>query len=87
MGARPAETEGADTSGLAIASLVLGIVWLFGLSSIAAIVLGVRAMREIDAAQGALGGRALAVAGVAIGLAGLASTGLVVAFVIASAHH
>jgi uncharacterized protein DUF4190 len=83
----PAESDGAETSGLAIASLVLGIFWVFGLASIAAIVVGVRAKREIDASGGALGGRVLAIAGIAIGIAGLASSGLLIAFVIASAHH
>ena len=87
MASTPAESDGAETSGLAIASLVLGIFWVFGLSSIAAIVLGVRAKREIDAAGGAIGGRGLAVAGIAIGIAGLASSGLLVAFVIASTQH
>ena len=87
MESAPDDTEGAETSGLAIASLVLGIVWLFGLSSIAAIALGLRAMREIDASNGGVGGRGLAIAGIAIGVAGLASSGLLVAFVIASAHH
>jgi hypothetical protein len=82
----PADSDGAETSGLAIASLVLGIFWVFGLSSIAAIVLGIRAKREIDASGGALGGRGLAAAGIAIGIAGLASSGLLVAFVIASAQ-
>jgi hypothetical protein len=83
----PAESDGEETSGLAIASLVLGIVWIFGLSSIVAIVLGLRAMRAIDASDGAVGGRGLAIAGIAIGIAGLASSGLLLAFVIASAHH
>ena len=86
MGSTPADSDGAETSGVAIASLVLGIFWVFGLSSIAAIVLGIRAKREIDASGGALGGRGLAAAGIAIGIAGLASSGLLVAFVIASAQ-
>jgi hypothetical protein len=74
-----------ETSGLAIASVVLGIVWLFGLGSIAAIGLGWRALRDIDASDG-LGGRGIAIAGIAIGLFGLASAGLLVAFLIASGH-
>jgi hypothetical protein len=76
---------GEETSGLAIASVALGVVWIFGLGSIAAIGLGWRALRDIEASD-ELGGRGIAIAGIAIGLFGLASAGLLVAFLIASGH-
>ena len=74
-----------ETSELAIASVFLGIVWLFGLGSLAAIWLGRRSLREIAHSGGRVGGRTLALAGIAIGVAGLLSLGLLVAFVMDSA--
>ena len=74
-----------ETSGLAIASVILGIVWIFGLGSLVAIALGWRALREIDASS-ELGGRGIAIAGIVIGAVGLASAALLVAFLLASGH-
>jgi uncharacterized membrane protein (Fun14 family) len=73
---------GGETSGLAIASVILGIVWLFGLGSIAAIALGWRAVREVEGSDGALEGHAIAIAGIVIGAVGLASSALLVAFLL-----
>jgi hypothetical protein len=54
------------TNGFAVASLVLGIVWLLGLGSILAIIFGHVALRQIsrDASQT---GKGMAVAGLALG--------------------
>jgi Domain of unknown function (DUF4190) len=79
--------EGAETNGLAIASLFLGIIWLFGLGSLLAIVLGYAGMREIRASGGRQGGRAIAIAGVVVGIVGLASLGILIGFILSSAHH
>jgi type IV secretory pathway VirB2 component (pilin) len=81
------ELEGPQTSGLAIASVVAGIVWIFGLGSFAAIYLGRRSMREIAASHGEQDGRGLAIAGIWIGIAGLLGSALLVSFIVASAHH
>ena len=81
------EDEGPQTSGLAIASIVVGIVWLFGLGSVAAIYLGRRGVREIAASAGSQDGRGLAIAGIWIGIAGLLGSALLVSFIVASAHH
>ena len=80
------DSDAAETSGEAIASLVTGIFWIFGLLSIAAIVLGMRALRTIEASDGAIGGRGLAIAGIAIGVAGLGGSALLIAFLVASGH-
>lgn len=72
--------DDAETSGLAIASLFLSIVWLFGLGSIAGMYLGVRSLRDIRDSNGAVGGRSLAIAGLVIGVLGMGSLGLVVLF-------
>jgi hypothetical protein len=52
---------------------------------VAAIALGWRALREIKVSTD-LGGRGIAIAGIVIGAVGLASAGLLVAFLVASGH-
>ncbi|MGD0255858.1 MAG: DUF4190 domain-containing protein [Acidimicrobiales bacterium] len=61
------------TSGLSIASLVLGILWGFGLASVFALLLGYVAKHRIDRSAGRQGGRAVAVAGIVLGWVGIAS--------------
>lgn len=80
-----AEEEG-ETNGLAIASLFVGIFWIFGLGSVAALVLGFRSLRQIRDSAGAQGGRGIALAGIAVAFAGLAGTALLVGFVVSAAH-
>ena len=58
-------------SGLAIASLVVGILWFYWLGSILALVLGYMAKREIDASRGAVTGRGFAIAGIVLGWIGV----------------
>jgi hypothetical protein len=60
-----------QTNGLAIASLILGFVWAAWLGSIAAILLGHVALRQIRASGGRQTGRALAYGGLALGYFGL----------------
>ena len=62
----------ARTSGLAIASMVLGIVWLFWLGSILAVIFGHVALSQIKRSMGALSGRGMAIAGLALGYVGIA---------------
>lgn len=59
------------TNSKAIVSLVLAIVWVFGLASVAAIVLGVAARREIRERPDE-GGAGVATAGIVIGAVGVA---------------
>lgn len=60
------------TNGLAIASLVLGIVWLWGIGSIMALVFGYISKDQIDRSQGRQEGRGMAVAGIVLGWIGVA---------------
>ena len=62
------------TNGLAIASLVLSTVWLFGLGSVLAVTFALVALSKISASNGAQRGRGLAVAGLVIGICGLIGT-------------
>ena len=55
------------TNGYAIASLALGILWIWGVGSILAIIFGVMAKNQIDQSGGAQQGRGLAIAGIIIG--------------------
>jgi hypothetical protein len=63
----------SSTNGLAIASLVSSIAgWFCGIGFIVGIVLGVIAKNQIDQSGGAQQGRGMAVAGIIIGVIGIA---------------
>jgi hypothetical protein len=83
----PGGEEAAETNGLAIASMFVGIIWLFGIGSIVAIVLGYAGLKQIDASGGHQGGRAIAIAGIVIGIVGLASMGILIGFLVSSSHN
>ena len=59
------------TNPLAIVSLVAGILWLYWIGSVIAVVSGFIALRQIERSSGTQGGRGLAIPGLALGLAGL----------------
>lgn len=58
------------TSGLAIASLVLGLLWIGWLGSLLAIIFGHQARTEIRRSGGQVGGDGMAVAGLVLGYIG-----------------
>jgi len=58
------------TNGLAIAALVLGILWLYWVGSILAVIFGHIALSQIHHSR--QGGRGLAIAGLVLGYVGLA---------------
>ena len=60
------------TNPMAIGSLVLSLLWLGGLGSVGAVVLGHMSKREIASSQGRQSGANLATAGMVIGYIGLA---------------
>jgi GYF domain 2/Domain of unknown function (DUF4190) len=61
------------TSGLAIASLVLGLLWLCGIGSLLATIFGAVALSQISRSGGAVGGKGMAIAGLILGIVGLVS--------------
>ena len=73
----------APTNGLAIASLVLSIFWLGGLASVLAIIFGVVARRQIRLSGGRQGGDGIALAGLVIGIVGLAAVVLFLSLTVA----
>ena len=56
---------------MAIASLVLGIVWVYGIGAILALVFGYMAKSQIDASGGTQQGRGMAIAGIVLGWIGI----------------
>jgi predicted PurR-regulated permease PerM len=62
---------GQTTNGLAIASLVLGIVWVFGLGSILAVIFGFVARKQIRESGGRQSGGGMAIAGIVLGFVGV----------------
>ena len=60
-----------STNGLAIASLVLGIVWIYWLGSILALIFGYIAKGQIDRSGGSQSGRGMAIAGIVLGWIGV----------------
>lgn len=61
----------SKVSGLAVASLVLGIFWVCGLGSILAAVFGIVSIRQINQSDGRLRGKGLAIAGLVLGILGV----------------
>jgi hypothetical protein len=62
--------SGARTSGMAIASLVLGLLWGYGVGSVLAIIFGVVAKNQIRDGQGQVTGGGMATAGIVLGIIG-----------------
>jgi prepilin-type processing-associated H-X9-DG protein len=64
----PAPLASPKTSGLAIASLVLGILGFcsYGLTAIVGLILGLVGLRRINRSQGMLSGKRLAIAGISV---------------------
>ena len=82
--AYPAPPAIARVEGFAVASLVLGIVWVYSIGSILAIVFGTVALRRIKESNGWRTGKGMAVAGLVLGLVGVAM--VVVAIVVSLAQ-
>jgi hypothetical protein len=61
---------------MAVASLVLGILWMWGLGALLAVIFGYRARNEIDRSNGWITGRGMATAGIVLGWIGIAGVAL-----------
>ena len=77
------------TNGMAVASLVLGILWLYWIGSILAVIFGFIGRNQIKRSNGAEKGTGLATAGLILGWLGVASllVVIVVAIVIAASDN
>lgn len=65
----PSTPAPSKTSGLAISSLVCGVLGFCGITAIAGLILGIIALRKINRSQGRLTGQGLAIAGICVSAA------------------
>ena len=72
----PGQPTSRPYNGYAIASMVLGIGWLCGITSILALVFGYLAKRQIAESSGWQQGDGFATAGIVLGWVGVGSSGL-----------
>lgn len=75
-----------STNGFAIASLVLGIVWIYWIGSILALVFGYMAKSRIDRSEGRETGRGMAIAGIVLGWIGIATLVIAIIFGLIAAN-
>jgi hypothetical protein len=68
---QPVYAPAPKPNGLAIASLVLGILWIYWIGSILALIFGMVGKNQIDNSGGAQSGRGMAVAGIVLGWVGI----------------
>ena len=70
------------TNGLAIASLVLGITWVWWIGSLLAVIFGVIALKQIEESNGTQTGKGMAIAGLVLGFVGFAVVGFIIIMMI-----
>jgi uncharacterized protein DUF4190/uncharacterized protein DUF1707 len=78
--APPVFVRPAPVNGLAVASLISGILWMAWFGSLLAIVFGHIALDQIKESDGQQGGRGIAIAGLALGYLGAVTFLLTVAW-------
>jgi hypothetical protein len=71
IGSAPAAAPPRTTNGLAIAAMVLGIVWIYWIGSILALIFGYIAKGQINRSDGRQGGKGMAIAGIVLGWVGI----------------
>ena len=72
-----ASSRHAPVNGLAAASIVFAVAWVWGIGSLLAVVSGSMAKRSIDRSGGRAGGGGIAVMAIVLGWVGLACVPLV----------
>ena len=78
----PAYAAPQSTNGMAIASMVLGILWLYWIGSILALIFGYVALNQIRERN--QGGRGMAIAGIVLGWIGVGALALFIIVAIAA---
>jgi Domain of unknown function (DUF4190) len=78
----PMVIKQSSTSGMAIASLVLGLLWMYWIGSILALVFGYAARREIRRDPERIEGRGMATAGIVLGWVGVGVLAVTIALVV-----
>jgi len=72
------------TNGLAIASMVLGIVWVYWIGSVLALIFGLVARKQIR--EGGQGGDGMAIAGIVLGIIGLVTLVITIIVIVAASN-
>lgn len=67
---------------MAIASLVLGVLWIYWIGSILALIFGYLAKKEIRESSDQLEGKGLATAGIVLGWVGVGTLVLMIGFIV-----
>ena len=65
------QVQGPRTNGLAVTSMILGILWVCWIGSILAVIFGHVALSQIKKSQGTQQGRGFAIAGLVLGYLGV----------------
>jgi hypothetical protein len=65
-------------NGFAVASMVMGIVWVYWIGSILAVIFGHIALKQINESNGTQSGRGMAIAGLVLGYIGIGIVGAVI---------
>ena len=82
IGSRPVPAGSQTTNGMALTSMILGILWMYWIGSILALVFGYKAKRQISESGGTQSGEGMATAGIVLGWVGIGTLVLTVVFVI-----
>lgn len=64
---------------MAVASLVLSLLWIWGVGSLLAVIFGAVGQRQIDESGGTQTGRGMATAGLILGILGIVGTIVLIA--------
>jgi hypothetical protein len=72
------------TNGFAIASLILGVLWMYWVGSILALIFGYIGKNQIDNSNNTQDGRGLAIAGIVLGWIGVAVLAIIIVVAVAS---
>ena len=75
-----------STNGFAVASLVLGIIWIWGITSVLALIFGLLGRGQISRSRGWQTGDGLAIAGIVLGLVGIAVTIVLIIVAVSNAN-
>jgi hypothetical protein len=78
----PPQLQKQSTNGLAIAAMVLGIVWIYWIGSVLALVFGYKARKQIDESNGRESGRGMATAGIVLGWIGVGVAVLAIVIIV-----
>ncbi|MCW2959804.1 MAG: uncharacterized protein JWM90_191 [Thermoleophilia bacterium] len=68
------------TNGKAVTAMILGILWIYWIGSILALIFGYVARKEIKRAGGYQSGMGMAIAGIVLGWIGIGSMLLIIIF-------